>query len=167
LRIGDVITGIGGQSFNTMSVDRFHLFLLTLTDGQRVSLNILRGSQAFTVTAVATVPAHECERIEAVDVRRNLIEPLGVIAMPVDRTVAQMLPSLRTTFGVMVVVRVETPHAPDLPLTRGDVIHAVNGTWVLTPRELREILERFEPGDAVVLQVERNGELTYVVYETE
>jgi serine protease Do len=96
-----------------------------------------------------------------------LVERLGFIGAPVDQSAANMLPALRAPSGVLVVVRVDTPHTPELPLTSGDVIHAVNGTWVTTPAELREALSRFAPGDAVVLQVERNGQLTYVVFETE
>jgi serine protease Do len=167
VRMGDVITGIGGQSLDTMSLARFYLFLLTLTEGQQVSVNVLRGSQPLTLTASATLPAHRCERIEPVDLEGNLVERLGFIGAPVDQSVADMLPALRAPSGVLVVMRVDTPHTPELPLTRGDVIHAVNGTWVTTPAELREALSRFGPGDAVVLQVERNGQLTYVVYETE
>ncbi|MGH9146353.1 MAG: PDZ domain-containing protein [Vicinamibacterales bacterium] len=57
--------------------------------------------------------------------------------------------------------------ASELPLTSGDVIHAVNGAWVTTPAELREALARCETGDAFVLQVERNGELTYPAFDME
>ncbi|HEY6510246.1 MAG TPA: PDZ domain-containing protein, partial [Vicinamibacterales bacterium] len=92
---------------------------------------------------------------------------LGFIGMAVDESTAEVLPGLRLPFGVVVVVRVETSHTPELSLARGDVIHAVNGSAVTTPAELRDTLARVEPGDALVLQVERQGALTYLVADTD
>ena len=49
----------------------------------------------------------------------------------------------------------------------GDVIHAVNGFPVSTPEALRSAVDRIEQRGAVVLQVERDGQLTYVAFERE
>jgi S1-C subfamily serine protease len=69
--------------------------------------------------------------------------------------------------GLNTFIRLDTSRASELALTSGDVVHAVNGAWVTTPAELREALARFETGDAVVLQVERKGELTYLAFDME
>ena len=52
----------------------------------------------------------------------------------------------------------------EIPLQSGDVIHAVNGISVSTLDDLRGVLGVQKPGDAVVLQVERYGQLIYVSF---
>jgi S1-C subfamily serine protease len=44
------------------------------------------------------------------------------------------------------------------------VIHGVNGTTITTLDGLREALTKPKPGDAVVLQIERYGQLIYVSF---
>jgi serine protease Do len=167
IRVGDVITAINGQTLESMSLVRFNLFQLTLADGQALSVDLVRGSEPVNVTVTAAVPPHQCERAEPVDTRANLVERLGFIGMSVGESTAEILPGLRVPFGVMVVVRVETSHTPEVSLARGDVIHAVNGAPVTTPAELRDTLARVQQGDVLVLQVERQGALTYLVYGTD
>jgi S1-C subfamily serine protease len=41
----------------------------------------------------------------------------------------------------------------------------VNGTFVSSVAELRTMLNGFKPGEAIALQVERNGKLMYVAFE--
>ena len=50
-------------------------------------------------------------------------------------------------------------------LVVGDVIRSVNGTPVSSVAELRIMLNGFKTGDAIALQVERNGKLMYVAFE--
>lgn len=167
IKVGDVITAIDGQPLEAMSLVRLNLFLLTLADGQTMSVDLRRGSESVRAAVTAVVPPHQCARAEPVDTRPNLVERLGFIGVAVDESTADALPGLRLPFGVVVVVRVETSHTPELSLARGDVIHAVNGAPVTTPAELRNTLARVEPGDALVLQVERQGALTYLVADTD
>jgi len=43
----------------------------------------------------------------------------------------------------------------------------VNGTPLESSRQLRQVLSGFKPGDAVVLEVERQSVLQYVAFEME
>ena len=52
-------------------------------------------------------------------------------------------------------------------LRPGDVIYAVNGVSVRGLAELRSAVARPQPGEPLVLHVERSGRLVYVVVETE
>lgn len=163
IRIGDVITGVGGQALDALTLARFNLLLLTLSDGQAVPLAVHRGTERLALTVTAAVPEHRCERDAPIDLRANVVERLGFIGAAVDGAAAALVPGLRAPFGVVVVVRVETPHLPEIALQRGDVIHAVNGWAVATPAALRDALGRIPAGDPVVLQVARAGALTYLV----
>jgi S1-C subfamily serine protease len=52
-------------------------------------------------------------------------------------------------------------------LTAGDVIVAINGKPLRNSQELRRTLAALKPGDAVVLEVERQSVLQYVAFEME
>jgi S1-C subfamily serine protease len=105
-----------------------------------------------------------CERATLVDASATLVESLGILGIPVDAGTAAQL---RVPSGVVVAVRVDRPHVPDGVLSQGDVIHAVNGRSVSTPEALRSAVDEVGPRGAIVLQVERDGQLTYVAFERE
>jgi len=74
-----------------------------------------------------------------------------------------MLPMLRAKSGVVVVsATTGTIDSDNGVLVPGDVIHAVNGKWIMTLEALRGALEGKKAGDAVVLQIERLGLLSYI-----
>ncbi|MFI4942374.1 MAG: PDZ domain-containing protein, partial [Burkholderiales bacterium] len=52
-------------------------------------------------------------------------------------------------------------------LRAGDVVYAVNGVSVLGLAELRSAVSRAAPGQPLVLHVERERRLLYVVVEPE
>ena len=58
-----------------------------------------------------------------------------------------------------------TTDVTGLGLAPGDVIHAVNASPVIDLDGLRSVLENLDPGDAVVLQVERAGELVFAAFK--
>jgi len=58
-----------------------------------------------------------------------------------------------------------TADVTGLDLSPGDVIHAVNSSSVTDVEALRSLLERFRPGDAVVLQIERADGLRFAGLE--
>jgi serine protease Do len=79
-----------------------------------------------------------------------------------------MLAELRIPAGVLVAARSQEVLAADVSLSVGDVIHSVNGVPVGTIEELRADLDALASADehsAVVLQIERDGKLSYVTFE--
>jgi S1-C subfamily serine protease len=68
---------------------------------------------------------------------------------------------------VVVVGRAADLILPDTGLQAGDIIHQLNTTPIDTVDTLRTSISGLKTGDAVVLQVERDGGLTYVSFELE
>ncbi len=97
----------------------------------------------------------------------NLVSRLGIVGITMDHQIQQMLPDLRTPGGV--VVAAKTPAAALLGEgpEPGDVIHSVNGQPVNDVASLREKLRVVKPGAPIVLQVERDGAMSYLVLESE
>jgi S1-C subfamily serine protease len=55
---------------------------------------------------------------------------------------------------------------PDGP-EAGDVIYAINGVSIRGLAELRSAVDKLAQGDAIVVQVERGGQLRYLAFEIE
>ena len=55
----------------------------------------------------------------------------------------------------------------DVDLRPGDVIYAINNEPTSSVASLTTVLGQMKSGDAVVLQVERDGQLMYVAFEME
>ena len=77
---------------------------------------------------------------------------------------AQTLPDLRVPTGVIVAARTLGSRTAEIPLQTGDVIHALNGTTITTLDGLRAALDKQKPGTAIVLQIERYGQLIFVSF---
>ena len=70
----------------------------------------------------------------------------------------------RIPSGVIVAARTLGSGTTQVPLQTGDVIHSVNGTMIMTLEELRDALAAQKPGDAIVLQIDRYGQLVYISF---
>ena len=93
---------------------------------------------------------------------------LGVLGVNLDPRVAAMRPMARVQSGVMIVSTVPGAiDSRDGGLAPGDIVYAVNRTLVAGLDELRTAIDALKAGDAVVLQLERDGELMYLAFATE
>ena len=75
--------------------------------------------------------------------------------------------NLRTETGVLVIGLLGGEPAIAADLSVGDAIRAVNGIPLESSQQLRQVLAGYKPGDAVVLEVERQSVLQYVAFEME
>jgi S1-C subfamily serine protease len=94
----------------------------------------------------------------------NLIAPLGVLGLTIDDAIRQIV-TLRKPDGVLVAAHSGISAYFGDPLREGDVIHAVNGRTVARVETLRDELNRLQHADSVVLQVERDASLMFLVLE--
>ena len=87
--------------------------------------------------------------------------------MDLKHSVAGAMLNLRSDNGVLVTGLLGGEQATAADLSSGDVIRAVNGAPLDDAQQLRQILGGLKPGDAVVLEVERQSVLQYVAFEME
>lgn len=153
---------IDGKSVD--DVPRLTLQLFTLRDGDRVTLGVLRGSQALTLSITAIERPHNFDRLmDFIDPDKDVIPRLGILGVDITEKTAQMLPALRLPSGVIVIghTRVEAD-GTDTGLTTGDTIHSINGTSVASVDQIRTALAALKRQSPVVLQIERNGQLMFL-----
>ena len=98
----------------------------------------------------------------------HLVSRLGILGLNLTADVSSMLPGLRTRQGVVVAASTQqAARFRDGQLLPGDVIRALNGGPIGNLTDLRAAWDEFGAGNAVVLQVERAGELRYVSFVLE
>ena len=166
LKPGDVVMAINGTP--TPTVAMFGLELLGHAPGERVTLNVLRGSSTSSITVPMMEEAQASAQLLALaDVVKNSVPPLGIIGVDINAETAGLLPKARIPSGVLVAARNEASQLIDNPLTTGDIIHAINRSNVPSLDILRLILDGLDPNSRIVLQIERNGQLRYVTMRLE
>jgi serine protease Do len=167
LAIGDLVLSIDGKAIENGR--QLNVTLYRKAVGDVVRLEVLRDEQTRTVNVSVTERNDPMSRItEQVDPRQNVVARLGILGVTLDPGIAELLPALRAKSGVVVVTATAGTFDSDSGgLEPGDVIHAVNGKWIMNLGALRAALDGMKAGDSVVLQVERMGELSYVAFTIE
>jgi C-terminal processing protease CtpA/Prc len=98
---------------------------------------------------------------------KSLVSRLGTFCIEIGRQVVQMFPELRRQYGLIVAAKSQDGQAQFIDLQAGDAIHAVNGARITSLADLRSTIDGFKHGDAVVLQIEREGRFQYVAFQME
>jgi serine protease Do len=166
LRIQDIIVFADDRRIETLPSLTAALYLHRLDEA--VKLEILRGTERKTLY-IPAIERHDSmdKLLDAVDPDNSLIQRLGILGIDLTPDLSSRLGSLRIPSGVIVVGRAADLIMPDTGLQAGDVIHQLNLTPIDSVETLRTAVRALKTGDAVVLQVERDGGLTYVSFEME
>ena len=167
LLVGDIVLMLNGKPMENGR--QFDVNLYRYAIGDEVAIEIQRGTSRRTVgVAVVERPDDATRFSDLVKPDKNLIPKLGILGIDVDEYTMRMLPPLREKSGVIVAARAaDAPFHDNALLLPGDVIHRLNRSPVRNVGELRNALGGLLLGDAVVCQVERNGQLMFVALEIE
>jgi serine protease Do len=167
LRAGDLVLALDGKAMENSR--QFQVGLYRRFIGDVISLEIVRDGLP---TKVAVAMAERLDVLTdfstSTDPRRNLVPRLGILGVDLDQRLAKLLPGLRVPTGVIVAATVAgAVDAREGGLAVGDVIYEVNRQRVLGLADLLAALDRPKPGDPIVLQLERRGELMYLAFSAD
>jgi serine protease Do len=167
LQLEDLIVSVDGRPVDSLPFLGFQLF--TRSAGDVVRLGVRRGNALLTREVVPVEAPHAFDQMsELVDPASSGIPRLGVMGLEVhDGVVGGQVVARRIDAGVLIAARIPAPAAIDISLLPGDVIRAVNNHLIVTLSELNTALDSMPPRTALVLQVERDGELTFLSGEVE
>ena len=141
-------------------------YLYARNAGDQLKLTVLRGQDQLVLDVPVIERPHDVDRLaDRVDPDQNLVRQLGMLGVAIDDEIGPLMPSLRMPSGVIVAARTADPHAADVSLSAGDVIHAVNGQPIGTLPQLRAALDALKPHSPVVLRIERDGVFSFVAFE--
>jgi serine protease Do len=166
LRQRDVVTAIDGARID--SLPKYTARLYVHPRNTPIRMAVLRDGKPVTVsiTAVAAPPMID-NLSDLIDPRKDLIPSLGVFVIDLKHSQVGAMLNLRSENGVLVAGLLGGEPATAADLSAGDVIRAINGTPLDDSEQLRQTLAGLKPGDAVVLEVERQSVLQYVAFEME
>jgi serine protease Do len=166
LRAKDVVTRM--DVFPVDSLPKYTAFLYVHKRGSPIRMEVLRDGKPLTVSVTPVSAPPQVENLsDLIKPDRDLIAPLGVFVMDLKHSEVGAMLNLRTETGVLVIGLLGGEPAIAADLSVGDAIRAVNGTPLQSSQQLRQVLSGFKPGDAVVLEVERQSVLQYVAFEME
>jgi len=162
LQPGDVIHSFDGM--HVENIPQLNWMLLHKCPGDHVSLEIWRNSSKIVVDLLLVgAPPDSNASLSAMEIEGNLVAKLNIVGSANKRAVTELF-SRDSSSGVLVVARLGTTDA-EPELKAGDVIRSVNAAPITSVAQLRAMIETFQPGDAIALQVERKGKLMYVAFE--
>jgi serine protease Do len=166
LNVGDIVLSLNGKTMNNARELDVNLYRYKL--GDKVNVQVLRGDEKLSYPVAVSERDDDPQRFaDMVDPVKNVVPQLGILGIPVDKNVAQLLPDLRRSIGVVVAARAgESPYSGD-SLNLGDVIYEVNGTPVSSVDALRGELDKLKDRDPLALLVERDGRLMYLTMQME
>jgi serine protease Do len=166
LKLGDVLLSVDAMQLNNVAA----MMGVTFQHGsdQHMKLEVLRGSEHLSFDIKPAQEQHEPDRLaDLPDPTESLIPRLGILGITVDKRIAAVLGDLRRPSGVIVAARVENPGGLNTGLQAGDVIHEINGNFVLSAEALQSAARQLKPGDPVALLIERGGKLLYAAFQME
>jgi serine protease Do len=163
MQIGDEITAFDGKP--VLNVRQFAVSLYKFNVGEVANITILRKGASTTLHIPVTEHKNDPDRFADMITPTNIVPQLGIYGLSVDGNVAAMLPDMRLAAGVVVAAKgANADYYGDRPNV-GDVIHAVNSRPVTSIDDLKQALGALKADDPLVLQIERDSELAYLVLE--
>ena len=134
--------------------------------GQTVTLDVLRsGEKKSLKVAVLERPKDPDRLMSFVKRDENLVPRLGALAVDLDDKITPLLPGLRKLSGAVIVGAMEDGAAAAAGLRAGDVVYALNDRTVKGLKDLFDAVREAKGGRPVALQIERGGQLQFVLVD--
>jgi len=166
LEVSDIVLAIDGAPVD--NVRQFALDLYRYRIGDSVHVQVLRAGQKTSIAVpVVEQPNDPTRFADMVDPQQDVIPRLGILALTITKDVRNMLPELRFDTGIIVAARTQSNTGSGAGPQPGDVIYAVNGKHVDDVSALRTALLQSKPDKPLVLQIQREGQLSFMVLDAE
>ncbi|MGC2061339.1 MAG: DegQ family serine endoprotease [Thermodesulfovibrionales bacterium] len=166
IRRGDIITEYDGKKVK--DVGNLRNMVAQSKVGTEVPVAIQRGDKEYTVKVlIAELPRELAESSQGNNPEEQTFEGLvGLNVMDLTKEVARQLGLNKEEKGV-VVIRVEPGSAAEeAGMRKGDVIQEVNRKKVERLDDYNKIISGMQPGDTILLFVNRGGKKFYVTLRT-
>jgi serine protease Do len=164
LKIGDIVLAADDRTIDTLPAFTGSMYLHPVD--KVLKLDVLRETERRTLLIPVLQQKHPMDQLlDLADPQTSLVPQLAILAIAIDDRIRAVAGDLRMSSGVIVLGRAADLFGPDIGLTSGDVIHAINNRPVDTVENLRSALAQLKSGDSVALQVERQGKLQFIAFD--
>jgi serine protease Do len=166
LKRKDIILSLNGYQVDTAR--RFDADINRRQSGEKIELQVQRADERIPIELVVEERSAPWDPLaDMVSPEKNLIPRLGILCIEIDERVQKLLPDLRGLYGLIVAAKSPDGQAQFIDLQPGDVIHKINELPVAFLAAFQKMIDEFDRGDAVVLQIERDGRYRFVAFEIE
>ena len=166
IKIDDIVLSADGRPMR--DTKQFALIMFRKRPGETVHLAILSGTATRELdVAVAQSPRDPTSLLNPADTDQDLIPRLGALVLPLTPELAGQLGSQREPGGLLVVARTFSAATEEVNLKTGDILYYANKTKLDSVTVLKNFMVGLKSGDPVVLQLERDGLLTYLSFRFE
>jgi serine protease Do len=164
LRPGDFVTGVDGQTIRNLR--QFLIAIDRHAVGDVMQVSILRGAGKVEAKVTVQERADDPNRyIDMVRENSSLVPRLGILAVDVNENVLKKISELRKPAGVLVAALVADLPGAEEGLQPGDLIISFNSKEVSSVEALRALLGNLQTGSPVVLQIQREDQLRFIVLD--
>ena len=166
IEIGDILLRVDGKEIEN---GRQFGVKVYQSAGQTIEVDLLRGGRTVQKrVSVLERPTDPDRLFNAVRGPDNLVSKIGVLAVDLDEKVTPILPNLRRLRGAVVAgVVTDLSLESSNRLQQGDVIYSVNNHAVAGLADLRRVVEPLRHGSPAAVQIERQGQLQFVLLEVD
>jgi serine protease Do len=163
IKVDDIVLSADGRPMR--DTKELALIMFRKRPGEAVHLSILSGTNTREIdVSVTQSPRDTAALLDPADTDQYLIPRLGALVLPMTPELASQFGGQREAGGLLVVARTFGAAADEVSLKTGDIIYFANTTKLNSVADLRNFVKNLKSGDAVVLQVERNGLLSFLAF---
>jgi len=162
----DIVTRVNGRAVRNLRQFANGLFRSEI--GERLTVELVRGAGTLEVQARLEENNYDADALAAqLKDKSAAIPRLGVLAVPLDDTTARLISEPRCKFGSIVAAKLDVSASFQEELEPGDIIFGINGQRAAGIERLEEMLKNLPEEDPLVVQVQREGILRYLVLHGE
>jgi len=166
LKVYDRIRSIDGAPVD--SVPTFTMDIYLRKDGDRVRLDVTRGTEALSLSVPVTeIKPGPTKLLDLANPATDTLPALGIVGIDLSAEAAKFIAPPQIGSGVLIAAVTSSRRADEIGLQQGDIIHALNTSPVTDMASLRSALRALKPGDPAALQVERDGMLSFITFEAD
>jgi len=165
LKLRDIVVAVDGRPI--LGLPGLTAALYLHAPDEAVRMEILRGNEKILLEVPALQYQDKTDQLADFIDPNNRIGRLGIYVMKFDDRLRAAMPDVRIPSGVVVLGQSLDVNALSGELHAGDIIHTVNQLPIQSVEQLRSALRQLKPGDPLILQIERQGQLQYIDSEME
>ncbi|HTY62291.1 MAG TPA: trypsin-like peptidase domain-containing protein [Acidobacteriota bacterium] len=164
LHPGDYLLSVDGKDLKDL-----HQMLMVIDRhaiGDTMMIRALRGPDK--IEAVVTVEERDDDPnrfYEMVTESANLVPGLGILAIDLNENLLKLVPEMRKPAGVLVAALTAGSTGSEEVLEPGDMIISFNGKPAVNVETLRKFLSELKTGSPIVLQIQHEDQLKFIVLE--
>ena len=162
----DIVIRVEGRPVRNVRQFANSLFQSHL--GGTLTLELVRGHEAIKLQVPFEEDVDPSERLaERVRDKATPVPQLGILGITLDPSTAALVPEPRYRYGVIAVANLQTNMPFQEELQPGDIVYSVNGKLATDMDGLNKLVSAWREGDPLVVRVQRDDVLRYVVLRGE